>query len=43
MVQEPGAELLLSGKLSYTVTSENVLTAFSFKGTYQDLCQLLGA
>ncbi len=43
VVQQPGAELLLSGKLRYTVTSENVLTAFSFEGTYQDLCQLLGA
>ena len=31
VVQEPGAELLLSGNLSYTVTSENVLTAFSFE------------
>ena len=44
MIQEPGAELLLAGKLSYTFsTSENLITALSFDGTYQDLCELLGA
>jgi hypothetical protein len=44
VVQEPGAELLLSGRLSYTFsTRENLVTAVSIEGTYQDLCELLDA
>jgi len=38
IVQEPGVELLTSGRLEYTLTSEGVLTEFSLDGTYVDLC-----
>ena len=41
MVQEPGAELLLSGKIKFTLNNEFVVTAFSLNGKYDDLCALL--
>lgn len=40
-VQEPGLDLLFSGAMEFTVNGENVITAFSHRGTYQDLCTLL--
>jgi hypothetical protein len=41
VVQEPGAELLVSGRLNFTLNEQGVLTAFSLNGMYQDLCALL--
>jgi hypothetical protein len=41
VVREPGAELLVSGTLEYTLDRKGVLTAFSLNGTYDDLCALL--
>jgi hypothetical protein len=40
-VQEPGLDLLLSGTMEFTVNGENVITAFSLRGTHQDLCAFL--
>ncbi len=41
VVQEPGLELLLSGKVNVTFDENGVLTAFSLDGTYTDLCEKL--
>lgn len=41
VVQEPGLELLVSGKLELTFDSNDAVTAFSLNGTYDDLCALL--
>jgi len=41
VVQEPGIEWLFSGSLEYTMNKKGVVIAFSYKGTYQDLCALL--
>jgi hypothetical protein len=40
-VHEPGLDLLFSGTMEFTINGENVITAFSHKGSYQDLCALL--
>lgn len=41
VVQEPGLELLVSGRLNVTFDSNGAVTAFSLRGTYDDLCALL--
>jgi hypothetical protein len=40
-VAKPGAELLFSGQLDYTRNRNDVITSFSYTGTYLDLCALL--
>jgi len=41
VIQEPGAELLVSGRLTITFDENFVVTAFSLNGTYDDLCALV--
>jgi hypothetical protein len=43
VVQEPGLWILTYGKLEGTLTDNDVLTAFSLKGTYTDLCAELSS
>lgn len=43
VVQEPGLWIVTYGRLEYTVTTEDVATAFTLEGTYTDVCAQLTA
>ena len=41
LVGEPGALLAFAGTSEYTLTKRDVVTAFSYTGSYMDICAML--